>query len=350
MAFFRRHLWGGFIATALAIAGIGVVLWQNDSLHAYLTLREAPNLGILIAVGLLSACFPDIDIGSTSQRLFYRLMLLLDLYLLCERNYRAAALLGLAAILPVIDKHRGWTHTWLAALLVPAVFFLTPMLLSEEVQPFLLMCYAVSVTAYTSHLVLDGYIGDVMVPAQNLTISALFVALTVASAFIAVPIGPVPVTLQSCVVLLAGALTGSRNGAASQAVYVFIGLVGLPVFAGGRGGPGMTLSPTFGYLLGFIGGAYVVGYIRERAACPTRRRTLIALIAGQAVIVTAGTVYLYFYFNVVLLQSVGWLAVLGMSVLPFLAGDAIKVLLAVSIVITFDRLGMTRFAPLPRDR
>lgn len=168
MAFFRRHLWGGFLATLVAIAGVGIVLWQTGRLEPFLTIEEAPKLGILIAVGLLSACFPDVDIGSISQRIFYRILLVVDLWLLYQRNYNAAALLGLGAILPLLGKHRGWTHTWLAAVLVPAVFFLAPMLINEQENLFLMICYGVSVVAYTSHLVLDGYIGKTVKRATRL--------------------------------------------------------------------------------------------------------------------------------------------------------------------------------------
>ena len=168
MAFFRRHLWGGLLATLIAIAGVGIVLWQTGRLAPFLTVEEAPKLGILIAVGLLSACFPDIDIGSVSQRIFYRILLVLDIWLLVQRNYKAAALLGLVAILPLLGKHRGWTHTWLAAVLVPATFFLAPMLINEQPNLFLGICYVVSVVAYISHLVLDGYIGRTVKRATRL--------------------------------------------------------------------------------------------------------------------------------------------------------------------------------------
>ncbi len=168
MAFFRRHLWGGFLATLIAIAGVGIALWQTGRLGPFLTIEEAPKLGILIVVGLLSSCFPDIDIGSVSQRIFYRLLLVLDIWLLYNRNYKASALLGLAAILPLLGKHRGWTHTWLAAFLVPAAFFLVPMLINEQASLFSGICYVVSVVAYTSHLVLDGYIGRTVKRASRL--------------------------------------------------------------------------------------------------------------------------------------------------------------------------------------
>ncbi len=73
-----------------------------------------------------------------------------------------------------------------------------------------------------------------------------------------VPGGPVPVTMQNLFVVMSGMLLGPRAGATSQAVYLLMGLMGLPVFSGG-GGPGYVMSPTFGYLLGFIAASAVSG-------------------------------------------------------------------------------------------
>ena len=159
MALFRRHLWGGFVATIITIILVGAGLWWMGALGPYLTLEESPKLVILICVGLLSACFPDVDTEGKSQQLFYRLLIMVDLWFLLEGNYKAAALLGFGAMVPLLGKHRRWTHTWLAMLLVPALFFLVPMYLNQTMHDFLVICYIISVAAYASHLVLDGYIG-----------------------------------------------------------------------------------------------------------------------------------------------------------------------------------------------
>ncbi|HCQ03768.1 MAG TPA: hypothetical protein DIT99_25140, partial [Candidatus Latescibacteria bacterium] len=75
------------------------------ALGPYLTLEESPKLVILICVGLLSACFPDVDTESKSQQLFYRLLIIVDLWFLLEGNYKAAALLGFGAMVPLLGKH-----------------------------------------------------------------------------------------------------------------------------------------------------------------------------------------------------------------------------------------------------
>ncbi|MBI4553389.1 MAG: metal-dependent hydrolase [Candidatus Latescibacteria bacterium] len=159
MAFYRRHLWGGMLATGLAMGAVGVWLAQTGQLDRFINADEWPKVPMLLGIGILSACFPDIDTNSKSQRLFYRLMLLLDVWLIVQRDYKSAALLGLGGMLPLLGKHRGWTHTWTAAVLVPAACFLLPMLITQRVQLFLGICFVISVSAYVSHLILDGYIG-----------------------------------------------------------------------------------------------------------------------------------------------------------------------------------------------
>ena len=160
MANFRGHLWGGFVATILSALLCVAGLWWTGSLEPYRTIDIWPKILLLLVIGMLSACFPDTDTESKSQRLFYRLLILLDLWFILIGDYRTAALLGLGAMLPLLGKHRGWTHTWLAMLLVPALFLLVPMYLKQTVESFPIVCYVVSVSAYASHLVLDGYIED----------------------------------------------------------------------------------------------------------------------------------------------------------------------------------------------
>ena len=87
----------------------------------------------------------------------------------------------------------------------------------------------------------------------------LFAAATAAGSRLEIPHVPVPFTLQTLAVLLAGAFLGARNGAFSQAAYLLAGVAGLPVFAGGSWGAALLLGPTGGYLLAFPLAALVVG-------------------------------------------------------------------------------------------
>jgi len=99
--------------------------------------------------------------------------------------------------------------------------------------------------------------------ARMMVLSALGAAVTAAGARITVPWWPVPATAQVFFVLLCGAALGPRWGAAAQAQYVAAGALGLPIFAGGRGGPAVLLGPTGGYIVGFVAAAYVTGRLTE---------------------------------------------------------------------------------------
>ncbi len=94
--------------------------------------------------------------------------------------------------------------------------------------------------------------------------ASLLAALTAAGAYLAIPIGPVPIVLQNLFILLAGLLLGSRWGLASVGVYLLAGALGLPVFAGGLGGIGRLVGPTGGYLVGFLPAVFVIGWITEK--------------------------------------------------------------------------------------
>ncbi|WP_420595232.1 biotin transporter BioY [Deinococcus sp.] len=167
-------------------------------------------------------------------------------------------------------------------------------------------------------------------PAHSLLLVLGGAALVAVCAQISVPLLPVPLTLQTLAVLLVGAALGSRRGAAALLTYLGAGTAGLPVFAGGgsllsaqTGG----LTPTFGYLLGFVGAAALVGYLCERfAADRTAWGTALALLAGNAVIYTMGLPVLS------LLTQLHGQALLSAGLLPFLPGDTLKLALAAALL------------------
>jgi biotin transport system substrate-specific component len=125
---------------------------------------------------------------------------------------------------------------------------------------------------------------------QTLWISG-FAVLTAVAARFEIPHYPVPFTLQTMVVLLAGALLGSRNGALSQMLYIAAGAAGLPAFAGGAFGFWHLLGPTGGYLLSFPMAAALIGYLlRERRSLIV---VALSMTAGLFVIFAIGTIHLY---------------------------------------------------------
>lgn len=131
----------------------------------------------------------------------------------------------------------------------------------------------------------------------ELVLCGLFAALTAVGAFIQVPVpGMDYFTLQFFFVLMAGMLLGSKLGAISVAAYVFIGLVGVPIFAAG-GGITYVLRPSFGYLLGFIVTAFVAGKLVEVLKIEGIKKYLIAAFAGLVVCYAIGLTYKYFMLN-----------------------------------------------------
>ncbi len=124
---------------------------------------------------------------------------------------------------------------------------------------------------------------------KDMILIAMFAALSAVGAFIKIPMPFCPITLQILFTTLAGVLLGGRNGALSVGIYVLLGLLGVPVFTGG-GGISYILHPTFGFLIGFIIGAYITGKICHSGE-PTMKRLLIGSFAGLIPIFFIGTLY-----------------------------------------------------------
>lgn len=164
------------------------------------------------------------------------------------------------------------------------------------------------------------------VKTRNLILTALFAALTAVGAFIRIPIGPVPITLQLFFTALAGVLLGPYWGALSQLVYVILGLIGLPIFTAG-GGPAYIFNPSFGYLIGFIVGAFVIGKIASGKQDLTFLRALIACLVGTVVIYAFGVPYLYLILHQVAHTPMPFRQVLTIGFVVFLPGDITKCVL-----------------------
>ncbi len=160
---------------------------------------------------------------------------------------------------------------------------------------------------------------------------AMCAGLTALGAFIRIPLPAIPLTLQTAAVLLSGILLGPRLGALSQAAYVITGLAGAPVFAQG-GGFGYVLNPTFGYLLGFVGGAAVTGALTGTWREASSLRLALSMCAGLAVIYAAGVSYLYWNLLVIQEKSLSFPAVVKIGLLVPLPGDILKILLLLPFI------------------
>lgn len=152
----------------------------------------------------------------------------------------------------------------------------------------------------------------------------LFAAATAAGAYVAVPLGftPVPMTLQTLFVLTAGVALGPAAGAASQLLYLGVGAVGVPVFAGGGAGLPWMLGPTGGYLMAFPAAAALTGWIAGREGAVFR--TAAGLVAGTAAIFVLGAAWL------LTSGSVAPGQVFAAAVAPFLPGALIKAAIALA--------------------
>lgn len=161
--------------------------------------------------------------------------------------------------------------------------------------------------------------------ARSITSVGLAVALLVIGSAIALPIGPVPISLQSLVVLTIGITMGKRLGVMAVTVYVIAGLIGLPVFAGLKGGPQYIFAPTFGFIMAFILAAYIVGAGYESSS---NMRRYASLMAATILIYAIGASYFYLVQSVHLGNSIPFVKVIQLTVLPFVLGDLIKLHIA----------------------
>lgn len=127
---------------------------------------------------------------------------------------------------------------------------------------------------------------------KTIAFAALFAAFTAVGAFIKIPIPYIPFTLQILSVYLAGALLGPKLGSLSQLCYVLIGLAGLPIFADG-GGPSYIFKPTFGYLIGFILGAYANGWFIQKFHLKSVFSIFLANLSTLFIVYFLGCFWLY---------------------------------------------------------
>ena len=162
---------------------------------------------------------------------------------------------------------------------------------------------------------------------KHLIVVAFFVALTAIGAKIEIPLPYIPFTLQTFFVLLAGMILGPKLGALSQIAYSVLGLLGIPIFARG-GGMGYVLQPTFGYILGFIPGAFVVGHLIQARSEVKLHHFLTASFCGLAVIYGFGLVYLWICANLFLHIELSLHKTLWVGLILLVPGAILKALLA----------------------
>ena len=159
----------------------------------------------------------------------------------------------------------------------------------------------------------------------------VLVALLAASAWITVPLGPVPFTMQTFVLALLPQVLGTRDAFFTVVVYLLLGTVGVPVFSGFQGGLGVLMGPTGGYLLGFAVGMPVAGVLARANVLPRRAHGAAAGIALLAVSYVLGT------FQLMNVYGIDASAALAVAVVPFVVPDVVKVAMSVGVAERINR-------------
>ncbi|WP_461175273.1 biotin transporter BioY (plasmid) [Arthrobacter sp. Z1-9] len=131
--------------------------------------------------------------------------------------------------------------------------------------------------------------GRTMLLPRDLGLIALFAALIATLGFVAVPVAglAVPIVLQNLGVFLAGAILGARRGTLAIVAFLVLVAAGLPLLSGGRGGVGVFMTPSLGYFLGWVAGAFVIGFLTERIRAGKRYfpRVLVAVLLGGVLVI-----------------------------------------------------------------
>ncbi len=170
---------------------------------------------------------------------------------------------------------------------------------------------------------------------KDLAFIGIFAAIIAVCSWITVPLGAVPVTLQTLGVCIAAGLLGAKRGTLSVVIYIFLGLVGVPVFSGFGAGPGVLFGMTGGYIIGFIFTALIVGLAVDLIG----KRLwvyVVFMVLGIAVCYAFGTVWFIFVYT----QKVSSITIgsaLSMCVIPFIIPDLVKIGVASAICMALKK-------------
>jgi biotin transport system substrate-specific component len=188
-----------------------------------------------------------------------------------------------------------------------------------------------SITIPGSPRVLADTVGTRHRVLADVALIALGVVLVAALAQVEVPMFPVPITGQTLGVVIVGATLGARRGAISLFSYMVLGLAGLPIFAGFTGGPLAVLKPSFGFVIGFIAAAFVVGKLAERKWDRNVGLALLAFLGASLIPFAFGLPYLAVALGLLGLPN-DFASVMAAGFTPFIIGGIIKAAIAAGVV------------------
>jgi len=181
---------------------------------------------------------------------------------------------------------------------------------------------------------------------KDMTRTAIYTALICIASFllrISVEV-MVPFSLLPIMIFLAGALLGAKLGALSVSLYVLLGLFGIPVFAQPPfGGFAYILQPTFGFILGYILAAYVVGKVIERTTSAYTLQYALAMLLGIAALYLLGIPYLYLLSNVYFSEPLTFWRAIEIGLIPFILLDLVKGLFAAAVALRIKKRDVFRF-------
>lgn len=164
----------------------------------------------------------------------------------------------------------------------------------------------------------------------------IFAAIIAVCSWVSIPFGTVPVTLQTMAVCLVAGLLGAKRGTFTVAVYILLGIIGVPVFAGFSSGVGYALGATGGYLIGFIFTALTVGIVTKLLG-KKWWSYFVSMIIGILICYVFGTAWFMIVYNKNNANAVSLTAVLSMCVTPFIISDLAKAALAAALCVKLNK-------------
>ncbi len=157
MSGWKGHIAGGVVVNTAYLAAVELAP-GNILERWHISLQDWQLIIGLYVVAILFGLFPDVDTNSKGQNIFFGVAFIAEILLIVTGKFEPAAYLGLLAMTPIIGKHRGWTHSKLAMILVPLPIIVVPYLHNHHFWTLGLLIYGAAVAGYFSHLLLDGLI------------------------------------------------------------------------------------------------------------------------------------------------------------------------------------------------
>lgn len=165
---------------------------------------------------------------------------------------------------------------------------------------------------------------------KDITLIALLLAILIVCSQLAIPIGVVPITLQTFAVLLIGLILPPKQAALTTTLYLIAGLIGFPIFSGASGGFQSILSPSFGFIIGYIPASYLTSLL-SRQLIHQKLANVWATLAGSVIIYIFGILYFIMVFNFIKQTPLPIGQVLSLTLIPFIPGDILKMILAIIV-------------------